>query len=106
MNKSEVDLTQKIKKKIVAFDPSAEIILFGSRARGDARSESDWDVLILTKRNKIDRLSEQDYRDALFDLELETGECISSFVFSKSDWEEKHVITPFYKSIKAEGILL
>ena len=28
-------------------------ILFGSRARGDARSDSDWDVLILLDKERI-----------------------------------------------------
>ncbi|RLF04833.1 MAG: nucleotidyltransferase domain-containing protein [Thermoprotei archaeon] len=28
-----------------------KIILFGSRARGDCRSGSDWDILIITKEN-------------------------------------------------------
>ena len=30
------------------------IILFGSRARGDYREDSDWDILIVTKK-KLDR---------------------------------------------------
>ena len=49
---------------------------------------------------------EMEYRDELFDLELEIGEPISTFVFSKSDWEQKHEITPLYQNIKREGIYL
>jgi len=38
-----------------------KIILFGSRARGDFREDSDWDILIVTKE-KLDREKESDFR--------------------------------------------
>ena len=31
-------------------EPDAQIILYGSRARGDAREDSDWDVIILLNK--------------------------------------------------------
>ena len=31
----------------------AKFILFGSRARGDARSDSDWDILVVINTDKI-----------------------------------------------------
>ena len=34
-----------IRDTIRASEPAAQIILYGSRARGDAREDSDWDVL-------------------------------------------------------------
>ena len=37
-----------------------KIILFGSRARGDYREDSDWDVLIVTER-KLDKKTEDDF---------------------------------------------
>lgn len=36
-----------IKKQVKDIDPFADIILYGSRARGEERSDSDWDILIL-----------------------------------------------------------
>ncbi|MFC2086961.1 nucleotidyltransferase domain-containing protein, partial [Bacteroidota bacterium] len=33
--------------------PNSEIILYGSRARGDAKPNSDWDILILLNQDKI-----------------------------------------------------
>lgn len=84
----------------------AEVILFGSRARGEATDHSDWDVLILLNQNQVSRLLEQEFRDVLFDVELEIEEPISTFVFSRSDWETRHVASPFYKSVMQEGISL
>ena len=39
-------------------------------------------------------------------LELEIEEPISTFVFSRKDWETKHRITPLYRNIEQDGIRL
>ncbi|MBC7890457.1 MAG: nucleotidyltransferase domain-containing protein, partial [Ferruginibacter sp.] len=38
-------------------DGTASVILFGSRARGDAANDSDWDFLILTWHTDTDSLA-------------------------------------------------
>ncbi|MFP4622537.1 MAG: nucleotidyltransferase domain-containing protein [Bacteroidales bacterium] len=71
-----------IRRYIDTIDPKAEVILYGSRARGDEHSESDWDILFLTDY-PVDRETENKFRDKLYDLELETGEPLSIFVILK-----------------------
>jgi uncharacterized protein len=95
-----------IRQKVNEIDNTAEVILYGSRARGDNRHDSDWDVMILLKRKDVDKKVEQTFRHHLLDLELEIGVPISVFVYSKSDWEGKYSITPLFRSIKKEGILI
>ncbi len=85
------------------IDPKAEVILYGSRARGDERTDSDWDILILTNY-PVDLEIERKFRDKLYDLELETGESFSVFAYSKNDWVTKQRITPFYQNVTQEGI--
>ncbi len=87
------------------IDPKAEVILFGSRARGDERTDSDWDILILTDY-PADLQTERKFRDKLYDLELETGESFSVFAYSKKDWMTRQRITPFYQNVTREGIRL
>ncbi len=41
------DLLRKVKEALEEIEPSAEIYLYGSRARRDNREDSDWDFLIL-----------------------------------------------------------
>ena len=101
--KSSQEILEKIKSLIYGIEPKSEIILFGSRARGDEREDSDWDLLILVPK-PADLKEEQKFRHKLFDLELEYGQSISTFVHSKEDWEGKYKITPLYHNIKEEGI--
>jgi predicted nucleotidyltransferase len=105
MNKKTTNITSRIRKEVNSVDPTAIVILFGSRARGDARKDSDWDILILIK-DEVSTEIERAFRTRLFDLELETGEVFSTFVYNTDTWNKKHKITPFYISIKQEGVLL
>ena len=106
MTKRELDIAGIIGARIKNKDPHAEVILFGSHARGQAHEESDWDILILINQPKKNRSIEAGYRDEIFQIELEVGEPISTLIYSKSDWETRHVHSPLYKSIKKEGIHL
>ncbi len=96
---------QEIRKAVYKVDAHAEVILFGSRARNEAKSDSDWDILILTPQ-KVDLRIEQSFRHQLFYLELEYEQAISTFVYSISEWNTKHSITPLYATIQKEGILI
>ncbi len=94
-----------IKKKVMEIDSSASLFLYGSRARGDERVDSDWDILILTDM-KVDMETEQMFRHKIYDVELELGESISTFVYNRNDWKLNHWMTPLYKNIKNEGITI
>ena len=97
------EILARISKSVQETEPQAEIILFGSRARGEERKDSDWDILILVPYS-VDLTTEQKFRHKLFELELEYGQAFSTFVYSKSEWENRHHVTPFYKNIEKEGI--
>ena len=99
-------IIQLIRQKVNEIDNTAEVILYGSRARGDNKRDSDWDVIILLKQKNVDKKVEQTFRHHLLDLELEIGVPISVFVYSKNDWEGKYSITPLFRSIKKEGIVI
>ncbi len=94
-----------IRNSINEVDANAEVLLYGSRARGTERKDSDWDVLVLTDY-PVDLTKESKFRDTLYDLELESGEPISIFIYSKKDWKTKQIITPFYQNVMNEAVSL
>lgn len=105
MNKKTEHIAHRIKMNISEIDQDALVILYGSRARGDARKDSDWDILVLTDYPVTYQI-EKTFRDHLYDLELETGETLSLFVFSKKDWNTRHHITPYFHNVSSQGIQL
>ena len=46
MTERELHIAKMISSRIRHQDPKAEVILFGSHARGQANDESDWDILM------------------------------------------------------------
>ena len=99
-------IRRKIKDAILQENSDAKIILYGSRARGTEFQESDWDILVLLNKPNVNFKDEQKIRHKLFDIELETGESISTFVYSQKDWDTRLSETPLFKNIKREGIYL
>lgn len=85
--------------------PDATIILYGSRSRGDFRSDSDWDFLILVDRLNLtfDERSDLEYK--LWSAGQDIGEEVNPLVYTKKQWES---LPPslFKINIKNEGIKL
>jgi len=84
--------------------PDSEIYLYGSRARGNARSLSDWDLLVLLNTPNVSFNIETKMMDEFYELELETGTVISPLIYSKTDWNKNHTITPLYENIQKDGV--
>jgi predicted nucleotidyltransferase len=103
---NESDIMQRIKSSVNITEPQATVILFGSYARGDYKSDSDIDLLILLDKDKITHADAKRIAYPLYDIEFETGKIISPLILSKKRWETKHRITPFYKNILKEGVVL
>lgn len=103
-NKKAIQLINKLKRLVYRYDKNAEIILFGSRARGDFHEESDWDFLILTDLKEI-AIFKHDLRNKIADeIEFVLDESIFVIVKNKFDWEKNHNVTPLYYNINEEGI--
>jgi len=103
MNRKEIILG-KIKDAVSLTDPHSEIYLYGSRARGNAKNQSDWDILILLNTAHVNFELENQFIDALYEIEIETGEVISPMVYSKKEWNQKYSSTSLYENISREGI--
>lgn len=96
----------QISSSVHRSDPNAEVFLFGSRARGDNRWDSDWDLLILTDGSKITQETEDKFRENLYDIELESGQIISAFIYTKEYWRKNLRYSPLYENVNKEGLRL
>ena len=100
------EIVEQIKQTIKKTEPTATAILYGSEARGDARADSDIDVLILLEGETRNLKKEDELSGALYDLELNTGVLISPMIMLRSQWENRPFKTPFYINVINEGITL
>jgi uncharacterized protein len=99
-------MLDRIVAAINSQEVSAQIYLFGSRARGDNRSDSDWDILILLDVPEVTDKVETSLRDVISNIEHETGQIISAFIYSKDFWNNNLKSTPLYKIVEKDGIKL
>lgn len=103
-NDREKLVLDKLAEVVEEIAPGSEVYLFGSRAKGRAQKNSDWDLLILLNQPSVSFELETGLMDAFYEVELETGEIIAPLIYSKSDWENRHPHTSLYENIEREGV--
>jgi len=101
-NKQIFKEIQTLKRQIL---PNEKVILFGSQARGDARPDSDWDLLVLLNKDKITYEDENTYAYPFADMGWNYGTYISVKMYTNKEWEERG-FTPFYHNIQRDGVLI
>ena len=99
-------MREKIKANVMEVDPTVEVWLYGSRSKGTAREDSDWDVLVLSPQNRLSTKEEGVFIDHMTDLMIETGQVVHLFAYGKSDWHGRHSVTPFYQNVTREAVRL
>ena len=72
--------------------PDAEIYLYGTQARGDAKALSDWDLLILLNSENIPFSLETEIMDEFYNIELEVIQkgnhnTLKYKYFNENDWK-------------------
>jgi predicted nucleotidyltransferase len=84
--------------------PNSSLILYGSRARGDADEYSDWDLLVLLDKPELvakDYGLTYPFRLLGWDL----GEDINPTLYTKKQWNSWTYL-PFYKNVERDKVVI
>jgi predicted nucleotidyltransferase len=102
----EIRILSKCRNAIQSIDASAEVVLYGSRARGDAAPDSDFDLLILTDQ-AVDLQQEARFSDALFSIEIETEAVLTVISYNRQQWNSPlHRAMPFRQNVEKDGVIV
>lgn len=83
----------------------ASVYLYGSQARGDATSNSDWDILIVTDDNVDKTHAYEKFAYPFTEIGWKLGEQITPLLYTQSEWKAESD-TSFYLNVQKDAILL
>ncbi len=99
------EILELIRNTIREVEPEAQIILYGSRARGDAREDSDWDVLTIIDKPRLTLKERSNIQYPVWDKGLAIGQEINVFPYTRRQWEQAPP-SLFKYNVMKEGIAL
>lgn len=84
---------------------SSGYLLFGSQARDEATPDSDWDLLIHFEGAKVSNEVLDRWVFPFISLGWSLGVEINPVAYTYNEWQ-KRSITPFYKNVMKEKVVL
>jgi len=96
---------KELREELFAKYRIIDIRLYGSKARGEGKEDSDLDIMI--EIPEYDRAMVAEIDDIIYRINLEHDVFISALVFGKDELEEGPMSeAPIYKVIQREGVPL
>jgi uncharacterized protein len=102
---NEEKALKRLREELFARYPIIDYRLYGSKARGEGREDSDLDVMI--ELPDYDRAIVEEIDDIVYRINLEHDVFISALVFGKDELEKGPMSeSPIYKISLREGVPL
>jgi predicted nucleotidyltransferase len=106
LNKKEKEALKELKSRLKKQISNTDVILYGSKARGNSEKFSDIDLLILVDK-KVDRKLKEKIIDIRYDIELKYDVVFGLVIENKNFWDSSLAnAMPFHQNVEKEGILL
>ena len=94
---------QQLGKDIIP--EGGRLYLYGSRARGDFKPDSDWDLLILLNKDKEEYSDFDTYSYPFISLGYKYGVSVSAHLYTMDKWDAMS-FSPFYHNVEHDKIVL
>ncbi|MBK3518251.1 hypothetical protein [Carboxylicivirga marina] len=100
MNNEDSRISVLVNLHLRALNKKAELVMLSLHIKP---VQDDMQIFVLTPE-KLDFHLEQQYQDAKYKLELQSGKSISVYIYHQHDWHQQFANTPIYKKVQEEGI--
>jgi len=105
MKKNEKEALAQLKRVLLERFAVRRLVLYGSKARGQAAPDSDVDVMV--ELEEYTPAIESDIDEAVFEINLAYDCLISTVIFGRTELEIGALgESPLYRKIEREGITL
>ena len=107
LNQEETKVLKEFKRRVQEQFPGelVNMLVFGSKSRGDATDESDIDVIVITHSD--DKKPTKNIRYAGYDLEIEHGIILSIQVYSERHINYlRNIPTQFIQNVDREALVI
>ena len=106
MGSIERAVLEQLKGLIARRAPIHKVILFGSRARGDADADSDLDVVVILDGDVDDALKDH-VSDCTWEAGFDHGIVVVPLVYGRREWEEGPERSSLLaRGVEADGVLV
>ncbi|HUT51987.1 MAG TPA: nucleotidyltransferase domain-containing protein [bacterium] len=103
IKESDSAVLQEFAGRVRELFPEARIWAYGSRARGDAEPDSDFDICIVV--NNADREAERKVSKIAWEVSFSHEMVITTLCFSESEfYRGPDSVSPLVKNILQEGV--